>query len=165
MGSQENLLEKQAIVKEIKEKLEKAQSAVIIDYMGINVAQATSMRKKLRDANVDYAVYKNTFMSRAVKGTEFEELDSLLKGPSALAISYDDAVVPAKILNEVMKEFKKMAFKGGVIEGHFYDNEGVKMIAGLPGREELIAKFMGSVQAPLSKLVRTFQAIADAKEA
>ncbi len=165
MGSQENLLEKQAIVKEIKGKLEKAQSAVIIDYMGINVAQATVMRKKLRDAGVDYTVYKNTFMSRAVKGTEFEKLDELFKGPSALAVGYDDAIAPAKILNDVMKEFKKMAFKGGVIEGHFYDSEGVKEIAGLPGREELIAKFMGSVQSPLSKLVRTFQAVADAKEA
>lgn len=165
MGSQEHLVKKQAIVDEIKGKLENAQSAVIIDYMGINVAQATAMRKKLRDANIDYTVYKNTFMSRAVKGTAFEELESVLKGPTAVAISYEDAVAPARILFDVMKEFKKMAFKGGVIEGHFFDGEGVKDIAGLPGREELIAKFLGSIQSPVSKLVRTFQAVADAKEA
>lgn len=165
MGSQEHLIKKQVVVDEIKGKLEKAQSAVVIDYMGINVAQATIMRKKLRDANVDYTVYKNTFLSRAIKGTAFEELDSILKGPTAVAISYDDAVAPARILNDIIKEFKKMEFKGGIVENHFFDADGIKDVAGLPAREELIAKFLGSIQSPVSKLVRTFQAVADAKEA
>ncbi|MGI6728565.1 MAG: 50S ribosomal protein L10 [Anaerovoracaceae bacterium] len=164
MASKEHLIEKQEVVEEIKEKLEKAQSAVVIDYMGIDVAQATAMRKKLREADIDYTVYKNTLLSRAIKGTEYEGLDSVLNGPTAIAFSYDDPVAPARILNGVIKDYKKMAFKGGVIEGQFYDSEGVKTIAALPSREELIAKFMGSIQSPVSKVVRTFQAIADAKE-
>lgn len=163
--SEKHLKEKQAIIDEIKEKLSKAQSAVIIDYMGISVAQADAMRKKLRDANVDYTVYKNKLVERAIKDTEFEALKDSLAGPSAFAISYDDAIAPARVLNGIIKEYKKMEFKAGIIEGTLYDADGVKTIASLPSREELIAKFMGSVQSPISKLVRTFQAVADAKPA
>jgi large subunit ribosomal protein L10 len=163
MPSVEHLKEKQAVVDEIKEKLEKAQSAVVIDYIGITVAQADAMRKKLREANVDYTVYKNTLVSRAIEGTEFEGLKDVLAGPSAFAFSYDDAVAPARVLSGIIKEYKKMEFKAGVIEGTFYDAEGVKAIASLPSREELIAKFMGSIQSPVSKFVRTLQAVADAK--
>lgn len=161
--SVEHLKEKQLIIDEIKEKLEKAQSAVVIDYIGTTVAQADAMRKKLREANVDYTVYKNTLMTRAIEGTQYEGLKDVLSGPSAIAISYDDAVAPARVLNGIMKDYKKMAFKAGVIEGNFFDAKGIEAIAGLPGRDELIAKFMGSIQSPVSKLVRTFQAIADAK--
>ena len=157
--------QKQIIIDEIKEKLEKAQSAVVIDYIGITVEQADAMRKKLREANVDYTVYKNTLVKRAIVGTKYEGLAEVLEGPSALAISFDDAVAPARVINGVIKEYKKMAFKAGVIEGDFYDAKGVEAIATLPSRDELIAKFMGSIQSPVSKAVRTFQAIADAKEA
>ena len=156
--------EKQKIVEEIKGKLERAKAAIVIDYIGITVAQADAMRKKLREANVDYTVYKNTLARRAVEGTEYEELTQVLEGPSAFAISYDDAVAPAKEINDVIKEYKKMEFKAGVIEGTFYDAEGIQKIATIPSREELIAKFMGSINSPISKLVRTFQAVADAKE-
>jgi large subunit ribosomal protein L10 len=165
MASQEHLIQKQAVVNEIKEKLEKAKSAVVVDYIGITVAQADAMRKKLREANVDYTVYKNTLVSRAIKDTGFEDLEKVLSGPSAFAFSYEDAVTPARVLNEIIKEYKKMEFKGGVIEGQYFDGEGVKSIATLPTRDQLIAKFMGSIQSPISKAVRTFQAIADAKEA
>ena len=91
------------------------------------------------------------------------DLAQVLDGPSAFAISYEDAVAPARVLNGVIKEYKKMAFKAGVIEGTFYDADGVTAIATIPSRDELIAKFMGSIQSPVSKLVRTFQAVADAK--
>ncbi len=165
MPSVENLQLKESVVEEIKEKLTKAQSAVVIDYMGINVAEANAMRKKLREANVDYVVYKNTLFDIAIRDTEFAALASVLKGPSAFAFGYDDAVAPARVLNGVMKDLKKMAFKGGIVEGDFYDSEQMKDIAGLPSREELIAKFMGSIQSPVSKFVRTLQAVADAKEA
>ncbi|MGI6752103.1 MAG: 50S ribosomal protein L10 [Anaerovoracaceae bacterium] len=164
MASQENLKIKQAVIEEIKEKFEKAQSAIVIDYMGINVAQADAMRKKLREADVDYVVYKNKMAERAIQGTDYAELTSILAGPSAFAFSYDDPIAPARVLNGIIKEYKKMEFKGGMIEGVYYDAEGVKAIASLPGREELIAKFMGSIQSPVSKLVRTFKAIADDKE-
>ena len=154
---------KQVIIDEIKEKLDGAQSAVVIDYMGITVAQADAMRKKLREANVDYTVYKNTLVKRAIAGTEFEGLAEVLDGPSALAISKDDATAPARVLNEVIKDFKKMEFKAGVVEGNFFDKDGIQAIADIPSREVLLAKFLGSIQSPVSKAVRTFQAIADAK--
>lgn len=98
---------KQAIIDEIKEKLDGAQSAVVIDYMGISVAEADAMRKKLREANVDYTVYKNTLMKRAIEGTEFAGLAEVLEGPSAIAISKEDATAPARVLNEVIKEYKR----------------------------------------------------------
>lgn len=157
--------QKQQIIDEIKGKLETAQSAVVIDYMGINVAEADAMRKKLREAGVDYTVYKNTLMKRAIDGTDFAPLADVLEGPSAIAISSEDATAPARVLNEIIKDFKKMEFKAGVVEGTFYDKAGIEKIADIPSREVLIAKFMGSIQSPVSKAVRTFQAIADAKEA
>lgn len=155
--------EKQIIIDEIKDKLERAQSAVVIDYIGITVAQADAMRKKLREAGVDYTVYKNTLVKRAIEGTKYAELAQILDGPSAFALSFDDPVAPARVLNDVIKEYKKMEFKAGVVEGVYYDAKGVEAIAAIPSRDGLIAKFMGSIQSPVSKAVRTFQAIADAK--
>ncbi|MBQ6088870.1 MAG: 50S ribosomal protein L10 [Firmicutes bacterium] len=154
---------KQVIIDEIKAKLDGAQSAVVIDYMGTTVAQADAMRKKLREANVDYTVYKNTLIKRAIEGTEFAPLADVLDGPSAIAISKEDATAPARVLKEVIDEFKKMEFKAGVVEGNFFDQNGIKEIASIPSRDVLIAKFMGSIQSPVSKAVRTFPAIADAK--
>ena len=154
---------KQVIIDEIKGKLDGAQSAVVIDYMGTTVAQADAMRKKLREANVDYTGYKNTLIKRAIEGTEFAPLADVLDGPSAIAISKEDATAPARVLKEVIDEFKKMEFKAGVVEGTFFDQNGIKEIANIPSRDVLIAKFMGSIQSPVSKAVRTFQAIADAK--
>jgi len=156
---------KQVIIDEIKAKLEGAQSAVVIDYMGITVEQADIMRKKLRDENVDYTVYKNTLIKRAIEGTEFAGLAEVLEGPSALAISKEDATAPARVLNGVIKDFKKMEFKAGVVEGQFMDKDGIQAVADIPGRDVLIAKFMGSIQSPVSKFVRTLAAVAEEKEA
>jgi len=161
--SVENLKIKSAVVDEIKEKLDRAQSVVVVDYAGTSVEQDTAMRKKLREAGVDYSVYKNTLVTRAIEGTQFEGLKDILSGPSAVAFGFEDAVAPARVLSGCMKEFNKMAFKAGVVEGVLYDGEGMKAIAEIPSRNELIAKFMGSIQSPISKAVRTFQAIADAK--
>ncbi len=154
---------KQVIIDEIKEKLTKANSAVVVDYIGISVEEANQMRKDLREGDVDYTVYKNTLVKRALEGTGFEELEKVLAGPSGFALSYDDVTAPARILKKSMDDFKKMEFKGGVIEGVFYDAEGLKAVANIPSRDVLIAKFLGSIQSPLGKVVRTFQAIADAK--
>ena len=151
---------KQVIIDEIKEKLDGAQSAVVIDYMGITVAQADAMRKKLREANVDYTVYKNTLVKRAIAGTEFEGLAEVLDGPSALAISKEDATAPARVLNEVIKDFKKMEFKAGVVEGVVYDAEGMKKIADIPSREVLLSKLLGSFKSPLSSFARVIDQIA-----
>ena len=159
--SKEAWQEKQVIIDEIKEKLEKAQAAIVIDYMGITVAQADEMRRKLREADVDYTVYKNTLAKRAIEGTPYESLGQALEGPSAFAISYDDATAPARVINGVIEEYKKMEFKAGVVEGTYYDKAGIEQIADIPSRDVLIAKFMGSIQSPVSKFVRTLQAIAD----
>jgi large subunit ribosomal protein L10 len=154
---------KQVIIDEIKEKLDGAQSAVLVDYMGITVAEADSMRKKFREADVDYSVYKNTLMKRAVEGTEFEALAECMSGPSAIAISKTDATAPARIVKECIDDFKKMEFKGGVVEGEFYDQDRIQKIANIPSREILISKFMGSIQSPVGKFVRTLAAISEAK--
>jgi len=163
--SVENLKIKAAVIDEIKGKLEGAQSAVIVDYMGTTVEEATALRKALREANVDYAVYKNTLIAKAIEGTQFEGLKEALTGPSALAVSKEDAVAPARVLNKAMKDFNKMSFKAGVVEGVVYDAAGMQAIASIPSRDELIAKFMGSIQSPVGKFVRTLAAIAESKEA
>lgn len=157
--------EKQVIIDEIKERLDKSCSAVVIDYIGTTVEEANAMRKKLREADVDYKVYKNTMVIRAIEGTDYEQLKDVLAGPSAIAFSYDDSTAPARVLSGVMKEYKKMEFKAGFIDGTFYDQEGLKEIASVPSREELLAKFLGSIQSPVSTFVRTLQAIADDKPA
>ena len=163
MPSQEHLEQKQAIISEISEKMDKASSVVIIDYIGITVEEANTMRGRLRDAGVDYKIYKNTLVRRAIDGTPHAGLADVLEGPSAFAFGYEDATAPARMLDGVIREFRKMEFKAGIVEGVLYDAAGIKQIATIPSRDVLIARFMGSVQSPLSKLVRTFAAIADEK--
>ena len=156
---------KQVIIDEIKRKA--VQSKIRCSYRlhGNYCGTADAMRKNLREADVDYTVYKNTLMKRAIEGTEFEALGEVLEGPSAFALSYDDVTAPARVLSKAMKDFEKMSFKAAVVEGSFYDAAGVEALAKIPGREELIAKFMGSIQSPVSKAVRTFAAIRDDKAA
>ena len=155
----------QIIIDEIKDKFERAESAVVIDYIGITVAEADAMRKKLREAEVDYTVYKNTLVKRAIAGTKYEALSEVLEGPSGLAFSYNDATAPARVLNESIKEFKKMEFKGGVVEGEVYSKEDIQAIASIPSRETLISKFMGSIQSPIANFARVVSQIAEQKEA
>ena len=157
--------QKQLIIDEIKDKFERAESSVVIDYIGITVAQADAMRKKLREADVDYTVYKNTLVKRAIAGTKYEALSEVLEGPSGLAFSYNDATAPARILNESIKEFKMMEFKGGVVEGKVYSKEDIQAIASIPSREVLISKFMGSIQSPIANFARVVSQIAEQKEA
>jgi large subunit ribosomal protein L10 len=160
--SEENKVKKQQTIDEIVEKLERSSSLVVIDYIGITVSEADAMRNKLRDAGVDYKVYKNSLFKRAIAGTDNEQLAEVLDGPSAFAFGADDVTAPARVLDSVIKDIKKMQFKAGIIEGVFYDAAGITEIAKIPPRDELIAKFMGSIQSPLSKLVRTLAAVAEA---
>jgi large subunit ribosomal protein L10 len=161
----EAYVQKQAIIDEIKDKFERAESAVVVDYMGITVAQADAMRKKLREAEVDYTVYKNTLVKRAIAGTDYEKMADILEGPSAFAFSYSDATAPARVLNDAIKEFKKMEFKGGIVEGEYYDKDGITQIASIPSRDVLISKFMGSIQSPIANFARVVQQIAEKEEA
>jgi large subunit ribosomal protein L10 len=123
------------------------------------------MRKNLREAGVDYTVYKNTLVKRAIAGTKYEALGEVLEGPSGLAFSYDDATAPARVLANAIKDFKKMEFKGGVVEGEVYGKEDIQAIADIPSREVLISKFMGSIQSPIANFARVVNQIAEKKEA
>ncbi len=157
--------QKQVIIDEIKDKFERAASVVVIDYIGITVAEADEMRKKLREADVDYTVYKNTLVNRAIEGTEYEAIKDILAGPSGFAFSYDDATAPARVLNGAIKEYNKMEFKGGIVEGEYYDKEGLQKLASIPSRDTLISKFMGSIQSPVANFARVVAQIAEQKEA
>lgn len=153
--------QKQVIVNEIKEKLEKAVSAVLVDARGLTVEQDTKIRKALREANVDYKVYKNTMMNFAVKETIFEGLKDYFEGPSAIAISYDEATTAASILNNFKKEMPNLEFKAGVVEGTCYDSKGIEAIADIPSREVLLSRLLGSFQSPMASFARVIKAIAE----
>lgn len=159
-----NLEVKKQIVEEIKEKFSKAQSAVIVDYRGISVEEATELRKKMREAGVEYKVYKNTLTRLAAKETGFEALLGDLTGPNAIAFGYEDPVIPAKILNDFAKDHKALELKAGLVEGQYCDVEKIKSIAEIPSREVLLAKLLGSIKSPLSNFAYLLQAIADKNE-
>ena len=154
---------KQPIVEEISGYIKDAQSVVLVDYRGLTVEQDTVLRKKMRDAGVVYKVYKNTIIKRAVAGTEFEALVADLEGPTAIAISKEDATVPAKILYDFAKTANALQLKSGVIEGTYYDNNTIKVIATIPSRDELISKFLGSIQSPVTNFARVIKQIAEQK--
>jgi len=155
---------KKQVVEEIKEKFSKAQSAVIVDYRGLKVEEVTELRRKMREAGVDYKVYKNTLTRRAAEETGFEALLGDLVGPNGIAFGYDDPVVPAKVLDEFAKTHKKLELKAGLVEGQYCDVDQIKEIAQIPGREVLIAKFLGSIKSPLSNFAYLLQAVIDKNE-
>ena len=156
---------KKPVVDEISELLNDAKSAVLVDYRGLTVEQDTALRKQLREAGVTYKVYKNTMINFAVKGTEFEELSKHLEGPTALAVSKEDATAPARILYKFAATAEALELKAGVVEGTYYDEAGIKVIATVPSRDELISKFLGSIQSPITNFARVIKQIAEKNEA
>ena len=156
---------KQPIVDEIKGHVDGAVSAVIVDYCGLTVEQDTKLRKQLREAGVVYKVYKNTLMKRAFEGTDYAQLNDLLEGPTAIAFSKEDATAAARELNKFAKEAEALEFKGAVVEGTFYDAEGVKALANIPSRDELISKLLGSLQSPITNFARVIKQVAEKGEA
>ena len=156
---------KQPIVAEISELLNGAKSAVVVDYRGLTVEQDTQLRKQLREAGVTYKVYKNTMIRFAATGTEFEALEPNLEGPTALAVSKEDATAPARVLAEFAKKADKLELKAGVVEGTYYDAKGIQVIATIPSREVLLGKLLGSIQSPIANFARVINQIAEAKEA
>ncbi len=152
---------KQPIVQEIADQIQDAQSVVLVDYRGLTVEEDTQLRKQLREAGVTYKVYKNTLMNFAFKGTDFESMSSLLEGPNAIAISKEDATAPARILAKFAKTAPALELKAGVVEGTFFDSEGIKAIASVPSRYELLSKFLGSIQSPITNLARVLNQIAE----
>ena len=131
---------KQPIVDEIKGLFDGAKGAVIVDYRGLTVEQDTRLRKQLREAGVTYKVYKNTLIRRAAEGTDFAALDPHLEGPTALAVSKEDATAPARVLANFAKTADKLELKASVVEGTYYDAKGTQVIASIPSREELLGR-------------------------
>ena len=153
----DNKTAKEQVVNEIKEKFQRAEAVVLVDYRGLNVAEVTELRKRFREAGADYKVYKNTLMTRALTELGIEGLNPYLTGPNAIALGYDDPVVPAKIISEFAKDHDKLEIKAGMISGKVIGAEGIKSLASLPSKEVLVAQVLGGLNAPITGLVNVLQ--------
>ena len=147
------LEEKKQLVADLTEKFKNSAGGVLVDYQGINVEQDTKMRTELRNAGVDYFVFKNTLARLAVKQCGFEELLPVLVNMTAIATSEKDPVAPAKILTAYAEKIESFKIKAGFVEGAVIDDAGVNRLATLPAKEELVAKVLGGLQAPIYGLV------------
>ena len=152
---------KKPIVEEISATIQDAQSVVLVDHRGLTVEQDTELRKQLREAGVTYKVYKNTLIRRAAEGTDFAALDPHLEGPTAIAVSKDDATAPARILAEFAKKADKLEIKAGVVEGTYYDAKGMQAISSIPSRDVLLGRLFGSMKAPIANLARVLNQVAE----
>jgi len=148
---------KSQIVEEIKEKISSSQSIILVDYRGLNVAQLTELRKRYREAGVEYKVYKNTMMSFAFKDLGLEQFDEYLKGPSAVAFGLNDPVAAAKVTTEFAKTNDKLKIKAGIVDGKIIDENGVKSLAELPPREVLVAQVLGGFNSPIQGFANVLQ--------
>ena len=154
---------KRPVVEEIAGLLKDAKGAVLVDARGLTVAQDTKLRKNLREAGVTYKVYKNTMIKLAAEGTDYEKFDAILEGPTALAVSSTDETAPARILFNFAKEAKtdKLTLKGGIVDGEYYDQDGIQVIATIPSKDELIARLLGSMKSPVTNFARVLNQIAE----
>jgi large subunit ribosomal protein L10 len=155
---------KEAKVSEIKEKMEKAQGIIFAQYQGLTVEEDTMLRKNLREAGVEYKVYKNTLSTLAAKELGFGEIGSILQGPLSMALGYEDPTAPARILADFAKDHKKLELKGGIVQGEIFDADKVKQLATIPPKEVLIAKLLGSFKAPISSFAYLVSALKEKKE-
>lgn len=153
MPSEKVLLEKQAIVAELTERLKSSVAGVLVNYKGISVAEDTKLRKELREAGVQYNVVKNTLLSRAAANVGLEEFNPVLEETTALATSGEDYVAAARILSDYAEKNKKFTIKIGFVEGNVIDAAGVNSLAKLPSKETLIAQALGGLNAPIQGLV------------
>lgn len=156
--------QKRPIVEEIMKNATDAKSAILIDYRGLTVAQDTELRKKLREGGVVYKVYKNTMLKFAFEGTEFEALSEDLEGPTAVAFGIEDATAPGRIINGLLKTMPALEFKAGVVEGVYYDKDGIYSVAKIPSREVLLSKLLGSLQSPITNLARVLKQISEKED-
>ncbi len=171
-----NLEEKKVFIKDLKERLDKSCVVILTDYKGLNVDAMTQLRARLREAQIEYQVIKNTMLRLASDGTDVENIRDSFVGPSAIALSYDDPVAPAKILTEFAKDNDKLEIKAGVMNGKVLDLAAIKALSDLPSREQLLATVLAAMNAVPTSLVRALsdvprrmvnvlQAIKDQKEA
>jgi len=165
MANARIIQEKQQIVEEITTKLRESAATVLTDYRGLNVAQVTELRRKLREAGIEFKVLKNTLIRRATANAELTDLDSVLTGPTAVAFGKDDVVAPAKILSEFAKQNEALKIKGGVVEGRVVGVDEIKALADLPSREGLLSMLLSVLQAPVRNFALAVKAVAEKKEA
>ena len=161
MPSEKILQSKQALVAELTDKLNGAVSGVLVSYQGINVADDTALRRKLREAGVEYTVVKNTLLGRAADNANLSDLKSVLSGTTALALSTQDELAPAKILCEFAEKNNKFAVKAGFMEGKVMDAATVTALSKVPPKETLLAMLAGGLNATIAGLARALNAVAE----
>lgn len=153
------LQSKQAAVAEVVDKMKRAQSIIVLDYRGLTVAEVSDLRSKFREVGVEYKVIKNNMLKRAADELKIEGMDDYFKGPTAVAFGYEDPVAPAKVLCKFVKDANKTQIKGGILDGKAMDSKGIESLSKLPSKEELIAKMLGSLNAPVTNFALALQAI------
>ena len=164
MASTVIIEEKSKQVEEIKAKIKAAKSIVLVDYKGLTVSEDTELRKSMRDNKCSYAVLKNRLVKKAFNDLGNTNFDEALNGPTALAFSNEDEVAPAKTIAEASKKFSKMAIKCGLVDGEFMDEAKMQQVSEIPSREVLLAKMLGSMQSPITKLAICLNKIAEQKQ-
>ena len=155
------LEQKQKQVAELKEKISAAVTGVVVDYKGISVADDTKLRKELRESGVDYFVVKNTILGRAIEGTDLEEMQSVLEGTTAIALSNEDYTAAARILCKFAETNESFTVKSGFLDGKVVDVATIESLAKLPTKEVLLATVCSAFQAPIAAFARAVQAIVD----
>ena len=162
--SEAAIAKKAEIVKQTTDMLNAAQSAIVVDYRGLTVAEVTGLRKQLRDAGIQMSVIKNKILDRAVEGTDYEDLRSTFVGPTAVAFSDEDPIAPAKILKKFADDHDALEIKGGFIEKSVKTLDEINEYANMPGREELLSMLASALQDPMRKIARAVKAIADKED-
>ncbi|MEY8441750.1 50S ribosomal protein L10 [Lactobacillaceae bacterium 24-114] len=162
--SEAAIAKKAETVKQTAEMLNNAETAIVVDYRGLTVAEVTDLRKQLRDAGVKMSVIKNKILERAVEGTDYEDLKSTFFGPTAIAFSDEDPIAPAKILKNFADDHEALEIKGGFIEKNVKTLDEINEYANMPGREELLSMLASALQDPMRKIARAVKAIADKED-
>lgn len=161
--SEATIAKKAEAVKNVNEMLTNAETAIVVDYRGLTVAEVTDLRKQLRDAGIKMMVIKNKILERAVEGTDYEDLKSTFVGPTAVAFSEEDAIAPAKILKKFADDHEALEIKGGFIEKKVQTLDKINEYATLPSREDLLSMLASALQDPMRKIARAVKAVADKK--
>lgn len=151
--------QKKEIVTKLHEDLKKSAIVIVADYKGLNVASVTKLRSELTQENIDFRVIKNTLLRRASEDTDASLLTDMFTGPSAIAISYDDPVTPAKILSKFAETNEKLELKGGVMQGKVMDVAGIKALSSLPSREVLLGQMLSAMNAVPTGIVQVLAAV------
>ncbi len=162
--SEAAIAKKQELVELATTKLQESASVVVVDYLGLTVAQVTELRKQLREAGVEMHVMKNSIISRAAEAAGLEGMNDVFKGPTAVAFSSEDVVAPAKIMAEFAKTAEALTIKGGVIEGKVASVEEIEALAKLPNRDGMLSMLLSVLQAPVRNFALAVKAVSEKEE-